>query len=108
MHLSMPDYVKQTLKQFQNKLKKKQHQPFPSTKIIYGAKKQYATEKSSALLLNKEEKKFIQKVCGKILCLGRAVDSTLLCPTSEIASQSAAPAEDMMKHTVQLLDYLAT
>ena len=40
--------------------------------------------------------------------LGRAVDSTLLCPISAIASQSAAPREDTMQHIVQLLDYLAT
>ena len=53
-------------------------------------------------------KKFIQKVCGKFLFLGRAVNSTLLCPISVIASQSAAPTEDTMQHTVQLLDYLAT
>ena len=89
-------------------MKKKQHQPFPSAKIIYGAKKQYATEKSTAPLLDKEGKKFIQKVCGKFLFLGRAVDSTLLCPISAIASQSAAPTEDTMNHTAQLLDYIAT
>jgi hypothetical protein len=52
--------------------------------------------------------KFIQKVCGEFLFLGRAVDSTLLCPISAIASQSASPTEDTMKHTVQLLDYIAT
>ena len=40
--------------------------------------------------------------------MGRAVDSTLLCPISAIASQSAAPTEDTMQHAVQLLDYLAT
>ena len=64
VHLSMPNYVKKALKQFQHILKKKQHQPFPSAKIIYGAKKQYATEKSTAPLLDKEGKKFIQKICG--------------------------------------------
>ena len=63
VHLSMPNYVKKALKQFQHKLKKRQHQPFPSAKIIYGAKKQYATEQSSAPLLDMEGKKFIQKVC---------------------------------------------
>ena len=36
------------------------------------------------------------------------MDSTLLCPISAIASQSANPTEDTMKHTMQLLDYLAT
>ena len=44
VHLSMPNYVRKALKQFQHTLKKKQHQPFPSVKISYGAKKQYATQ----------------------------------------------------------------
>ena len=40
--------------------------------------------------------------------LGRAVDNTLLCPISAMAPQSAAPTEDTMKHTAQLLDYIPT
>ena len=36
------------------------------------------------------------------------VDSTLLCPISAIASQSAQPTQDTMNHTLKLLDYLAT
>ena len=86
----MPNYVRKALKQFQHKLKKKQHQPFPNANIIYGAKKQYATEQSSAPLLDKEGKKFTQ------LLLGRAVNSTILCPISAIAFKSAAPMEDTM------------
>ena len=104
----MPKYVKQALKQFQHTLNKRQHQPFPSAKIDYGAKKQYAKQQSNAPLLDKEGKKIVQRVCGKFLFLGRAVDSTLLCPISAIASQSSAPTEDTMKHTLQLLDYIAT
>jgi hypothetical protein len=46
--------------------------------------------------------------CGKFLFLGRAVDSTLLCPISAIASQSSKPTEDTMQQTLQFLDYLAT
>ena len=109
VHLSMPGYVQKALKQFQHEsTKKKQHAPFPCARINYGAKKQYATQHSTAPLLDKKGKKYIQQVCGKFLFLGRAVDPTLLCPISAIASQSAAPTEDTMKHTKQLLDYLAT
>ena len=78
VYLSMPNYVKKGLEQFQHKLKKKQHQPFPSAKRMYGANKEYATKQSSAPLLDKEGNKFIQKGCGKFLFLDRAVDSTLL------------------------------
>ena len=109
VHLSMPVYIAKALKQFQRvKPNRKQHAPFPSARINYGAKKQYATQASQAPALDKKGKKYIQQVCGKFLFLGRAVDSTLLCPISAIASQSASPTEDTMKQTEQLLDYLAT
>ena len=71
-------------------------------------KKQYATHQSTAPPLDQKGKKFIKKVCGKFLFLGRAVDSTLLCPISAIASQSVSPTEDTMNQTIQLLDYIAT
>ena len=58
--------------------------------------------------LNEKGKKFTQQVCGKFLFLGRAVDSTLLCPISVIAAQSSTPTEDTMKYTMQFLDYVAT
>ena len=105
----MPGYVAKALKQFQHiKPTKKQYAPYPCTKINYGAKKRYATQSSQAPALDKKGKKFIQQVCGKFLFLGRAVDSTLLCPISAIASQSSKPTEDTLKQTQQLLDYVAT
>jgi hypothetical protein len=60
-----------------------------------------------APLLDNKAKQFIQQVCGKFLFLGRAVDSTLLCPISAIASQSSKPTKDTMRQTLQLRDYLA-
>jgi hypothetical protein len=109
VHLSMPGYKAKALKQFQHKTPSKpQHSPFPTKPIKYGAKKQYATPPSTALLLDLKGKKFIQQVCGKLLFLGRAIDSPLLCPISAIASQSAAPTQDTITQTLQLLDYLAT
>ena len=108
VHLSMPGYVKKAMKQFNHTLTKRQHQPYPSAIINYGAKKQYAKQKSTSPPLDKKGKKFIQQVCGKFLFLGRAVDSTLLCPISAIASQSATPTEETMHQTLQLLDYIST
>eukprot|EP00804_Cyclotella_cryptica_P021214 CCRYP_001507-RE/>CCRYP_001507-RE protein AED:0.24 eAED:0.20 QI:0/-1/0/1/-1/1/1/0/265 len=61
-----------------------------------------------APLLNQNGKKFIQQVCSKFLFLGRAVDPTLLCHISAIASQSSKPTVDTLQHTKQLLDYIAT
>ena len=87
VYLSMPGDVAKALQQFQHVMKQKQHQPFPSEPIKYGAKQEYAKEQSTSPALDKKGKKFIQQVCGKFLFLGRAVDSTLLCPISAIASQ---------------------
>ena len=71
-------------------------------------KTQYATTASTAKPVDAKTKKIIKQVCGKFLFLGRAVNSTLLCPISAIASQSATPTEDTFEQTQQLLDYLAT
>ena len=104
----MPNYMKKAFKQFQHIAGKLQHSPYLSVPIQYGAKKQYATQESKAPLLDNKAKHFIQQVCGKFLFLGRAVDSTLLCPISAIASQLSKPTTDTMQQTLQLLDYLAT
>jgi len=108
VHLSMPGYIKKALKQFKHERRKLQHQQYPSAIIKHGAKIQYATAQSTSPQLDKHGKKFIQQVCGKFLFWGRAVDSTLLCPISAIASQTAKPTEDTMEQTLQLLDYIAT
>jgi hypothetical protein len=107
-HLSMPNYVKKALKQFQHIAGKLQHTQYPSVPIQYGAKKQYAIQDLHAPLLDDKAKRFIQQVCGKFLFLGRAVDSTLLCLISATASQSSKPTKATMWQTLQLLDYLAT
>ena len=70
VHLSMPQYVTKALKIFNHKLKNKQHQPYPSSPIIYGAKKQYATPQSTTPILDRKGNNFIQKVCVKFLFLG--------------------------------------
>ena len=44
----------------------------------------------------------------EIIFLGRAVNSTLLCPISVIAPQSANPTEETMKQKQKLLYYTAT
>eukprot|EP00804_Cyclotella_cryptica_P023112 CCRYP_000353-RD/>CCRYP_000353-RD protein AED:0.34 eAED:0.30 QI:0/0/0/1/0/0/2/0/454 len=108
VHLSMPGYKDKALKQFQHQKATTQHSPFQCKPIKYGAKKQFAVQPSTAAPLDKADKKFIQQVCGKFLYLARAVDPTLLCPISAIASQSANPTTDTMEQTKQLLDYIAT
>ena len=61
-----------------------------------------------SLPLNKVKQKFIQKVTGKCLYLGRPIGCTLLIPLSAIASQQKAPTQRTMQYTEQLLDYTAS
>ncbi len=83
-----------TIPTLQHKAGKLKYAPYQSAPIQYGAKKQYTTQESKVPLLEDKAKRFIQQVCGKFLLLGRAFDSTLLCPISTIASQSSKPTED--------------
>ena len=108
VHLYMQGYVQRALKLFQHTRTKTQNQPFAHTAIKYGAKIQYDKQELKAPTVNPTEKKFIQKVCGKFLLYGRAIDSTVLTPISAIASQSANPTKETLAHNNQLLDYLTT
>ncbi len=108
VHLSMPGYVKKALKQLCHEMKQQQYSPYPCATIKYGATKQYATTESAAPQLDAQGKRFIQQLCRKFLYLGRAVDSTLLCPIRALASQSSTSTEDTMRYSKQLLDYLGT
>ncbi len=90
-------------------MKHQQHSLYPCAPIKYRATKQYATPESTAPpLLDAQGKRFIQQLCGKFLYLGRAIDSTLLCPISALAAQSSNPTKDTMRCATQLLDYLGT
>ena len=104
----MLNYIKKALQLFQHKIQREQHSPHPCTPFVYGAKVKYAKQTTKSPAVNAKTKKFIQQVCGKFLFLGQAVDSTLLCPISAIASQSANPTEGTLELTHHLLDYLGT
>jgi len=109
VHLSMPGYIAKARKEFGHEMpKRQQNSPYQVTPPKYGAKVQYAEQPIDSPLLDKEGKTFIQKVNGKFLYLGRAVDLTILAALSALASQQAAPTEDTKKRAHQLLDYLAT
>jgi hypothetical protein len=104
----MPDYVRKALKLFQHEVQREQHAPHSCAPIIYGAKVQYAKPTIQSPSVYAKKKKFIQQVCGKFLFLGQAVDSTLLCPISAIALQSANPTKKTLELTHHLLNYLGT
>ena len=54
VNLFLPGYTEKALKKFNHTKKKNQNQPYPNATIIYGAKKKYATQPSTAPLLDKK------------------------------------------------------
>jgi hypothetical protein len=109
VHLSMPGYVGKALTQFgHEKPARRQDAPAPYNPPNYGAKQQFADGPDSSPPLSKEGKKFIQRVNGKFLFLGRAIDSTLLVALSTLASQQATPTEQTKARAKWLLDYVAS
>ncbi len=109
VHVSMPGYVQRALTRFAHpKPTKIQNQPHPHIPPKYGATVQHATEEDNTPQVSAEKKKFIQQVTGTFMYLARAVDPTILTTLSTIASQQAAPTEQTMERTKQLLDYLAS
>ena len=105
----MPGYVGKARKEFGHEMPtRRQDLPYPHTPPNYGAKVQYAKPLDKSSLLNKDGKKFIQKVNRKFLYLGRVVDLTILTALSSLASQHAAPTDKTKRRAMQLLDYLAT
>ena len=59
-------------------------------------------------VFDKKGVKLSPQVCGNVLFLVRAVDSTLMCPISAIASQSANQTKEIIKQRQQMLDYIVT
>ncbi len=109
VHLSMPLYVKNGLKQFQHPPPiVPQDQPHPHVHKTYGAKVQHAKAPNDSPPLDKAGRKFIQEVTGVFLFLARAVDSLMLTPLSALATKQAAPTENMMQTCLQFLEYAAS
>jgi hypothetical protein len=102
--ISMPGYVSNVLSEFQHYAPNyPQHTPSRYGTPVYGTNTQYATKDETPPLTAKQCLN-IQKVTGSVLYYARAVDSTVLIPLNDIATeQTTAKAA-----TNQLLDYFAT
>eukprot|EP00804_Cyclotella_cryptica_P028838 CCRYP_008425-RA/>CCRYP_008425-RA protein AED:0.37 eAED:0.37 QI:0/0/0/1/1/1/3/0/442 len=87
--------------------KEKTRLPYPHTEPKYGAKVQFA-EYDDSPDVGKEGQTHIQRVNGKFLWYGRAVDPTTLVPLSALASQQSKPTQNTMNKSQHFLDYMAT
>eukprot|EP00804_Cyclotella_cryptica_P002446 CCRYP_019168-RA/>CCRYP_019168-RA protein AED:0.13 eAED:0.13 QI:0/0/0/1/0.5/0.4/5/0/1227 len=100
VHLSMEHYLRKALRQFNN-------MPYPHVEPKYGAKVQFA-EYDTSPVVGKEGQTHIQKVNGKFLWYGRAVDPTTLVPLSALALQQSKPTQNTIDKAQHFLDYMAT
>jgi hypothetical protein len=58
--------------------------------------------------LDKEDKRFIQEVCGTFLFYARGIDGGILPALSALASQQVQPTENTMTLCKSVLDYMAS
>jgi hypothetical protein len=106
--ISMPGYVSNVLSKFQHDTPKQpQHTPSRYVTPVYNAKTQYAT-KDETPPLTVQQCLTIQKVTGSVLYYARAVDTTVLMPLNDIATEQTKATEKTQAATNQLLDYVAT
>jgi hypothetical protein len=87
---------------------KPQHSLYSPNPIKYGKDNQVPSPQDDSPVLDKVQKKRVQRIVGSFLHYARVVDPTILIALSEISSQQAAPTENMMKHVNQFLDCVWT
>ena len=105
--ISMDGYVEQALMELEHECSTTTYAPSYYTPPKYGAKVQFATVDTSAVL-NKRNINFIQRAIGKLLYYARAVDPTMLHAINDISRSAAKGTEATLAATVHLLNYAHT
>ena len=101
----MPEYVKDSLIQFQHALQKLTDKPHKHTIPVFRATIKYAESGDTSKNLNEDRKKFMQQVTGTFLYYAPAVDPTIMVALSEISSSQAAITEATRDKAKYFLDY---
>ncbi len=105
----MPAYVKKQLTKYSHVAPlRPQHCLYAPNPIKYGKDNQAFSPLDKSLRLNKTQKKRIQQIVGSFLYYAQAVDPAISMALSEIASQQAAPTENLMERVNQFLGYMWT
>ena len=108
--ISMPDYVRKTLKRLHPNPKTPQYSPHEHVPIRYGKKgeQQFAPESDSSTLLPSSEIRNIQSIVGTYLYYARAIDNTILTALNDISHRQATLTIKTKEKCERLMDYLAT
>jgi hypothetical protein len=107
--IAMPAYVAKQLLRYEHPHPTQlQHCPYNPNPIKYGQDNQATDPIDTNPILNKANKKCIRQIVGSFLYYAHAVNPTILMALSAIASQQAAPTEDMCNCINKFLDCMAT
>ena len=105
---NMPGYAKKQLKKYNHVCKRKVHTPLKPLPKKYGQAAQEPMPVDDSKPLEKDDKKFIERVVGSFLFYGRAVDPLILHTMNTIANSQSKPTENTMEQTKHFLDYIDT
>ena len=105
---SMPGYARKQLKKYNHISKRKVHTPLQPLPRKYGQAAQEPLPIDDTQPLEKDDKKFIERIVGSFLFYGRAVDPLILHTMNTIPNNQNNPTEKTMEQTKHFLDYIDT
>jgi hypothetical protein len=107
--LSMPGYVEAALRQFlHDPPSKPTHGPSHYTAPVYGNHTQMTDAPDNTPALTPDQQKLLQRVVGKFLYYGRAVDPQMLHALSVLASKQVGRTQTTVAAMTHFLDFCAT
>jgi hypothetical protein len=90
----MPGYIKAALHKYQRPAPVRQeHAPHTWNPPIYGAKMQFADDKTSSPVLSDKYINKLQQLTGTLFFYARVVDPTLIMPCNVLASEQSNAIE---------------
>ena len=89
-------------------MRKVMDEPHTHVVPVNGAKLQYAKGPDTSAKLGPNDKLFAWQVIGTFLYYARAVDLKMVVSLSAIASDKMSPTKEIMRKTLQFLNYVAT
>ena len=107
--MSVPSYVKNALFKFQHAPRSTtQHASYPWTRPTYGVKVQMMNDADTLAPLPPTAIKFLQRVIGKFIYYGCAVNSNNLAALRSLSAAQSQVNQVTMESLVWFLNYMAT
>ena len=109
MYMSVPNYIATALHKLQHPTPTRpQHSPYLWSSPSYSKEDMFVKDKDLGYPTSAKQKKCIQKIIGKMLYYGWAIDLTLLSALSTLGTAQIKGGTAVMKATEHLLEYFAT